>query len=220
MSCGAEVAEDDAHEIRKTVTILFSDVAGSTAMADALDPEAVRRVMGRYFDACRSVIEFHGGTVEKFIGDAVMAVFGVPIVHEDDAMRAMRAAAGIRAAVASLNEDLERQHGVRLLVRTGINTGEVMAGDPRAGQAFVSGDSVNVAARLEQVAPPGETLLSGSTLQLVRDAVEVEPVEPLALKGKPEPFRAFRLVSVDATGEGVARRSDEALVGGWGSSLN
>ena len=213
MSCGAEISQDDGHEVRKTVTILFSDVAGSTAMGDALDPEAVRRVMGQYFDACRSVIEFHGGTIEKFIGDAVMAVFGVPVVHEDDAMRAMRAADGIRTALAHLNEDFERQHGVRLVVRTGINTGEVMAGDPGAGQAFVSGDSVNVAARLEQVAPPGEILISGSTLGLVRDAVDVEPVEPLALKGKPEPFPAFRLVSVDIAGEGVARRSGEALVG-------
>jgi class 3 adenylate cyclase len=213
MSCGAEVLEDERHEVRKTVTILFSDVAGSTAMGDALDPEAVRRVMGQYFDACRSVIEFHGGTIEKFIGDAVMAVFGVPVVHEDDAIRALRAAEGIRATLASLNEDFDRQHGVRLEVRTGINTGEVMAGDPGAGQAFVSGDSVNVAARLEQQAPPGEILLSGSTLQLVRDAVDVEPVEPLTLKGKPEPFHAFRLVSVDAVGEGVARRSGEALVG-------
>jgi hypothetical protein len=142
-----------------------------------------------------------------------MAVFGVPVVHEDDAIRAMRAADGVRAALASLNEDFERQHGVRLVVRTGINTGEVMAGDPGAGQAFVSGDSVNMAARLEQAAPPGEILLSGSTLRLVRDAVDVEPVEPLTLKGKPEPFPAFRLVSVDALGEGVARRSGEALVG-------
>ncbi len=213
MSCGAEVPRDDGHEVRKTVTILFSDVAGSTAMGDALDPEAVRRVMGQYFDACRSAIEFHGGTIEKFIGDAVMAVFGVPVVHEDDAMRAMRAADGIRSALASLNEDFDRQHGVRLMVRTGINTGEVIAGDPGAGQAFVSGDAVNVAARLEQVAPPGEILLSESTLRLVRDAVDVEAVEPLALKGKPEPFPAFRLVSVDAAGEGVARRSGEALVG-------
>ena len=213
MSCGAEIPQDDGHEVRKTVTILFSDVAGSTAMGDALDPEAVRRVMGQYFDACRSVIEFHGGTIEKFIGDAVMAVFGVPVVHEDDAMRAMRAADGIRGALAHLNLEFQSHHGVRLEVRTGINTGEVMAGDPGAGQAFVSGDAVNVAARLEQAAPSGEILISDSTLELVRDAVEVEPVEPLAFKGKPEPFHAYRLVSVHAAGEGVARRSGEALVG-------
>ena len=213
MTCGAEVPQDDGREVRKTVTILFSDVAGSTAMGDALDPEAVRRVMGQYFDSCRSVIEFHGGTIEKFIGDAVMAVFGVPVVHEDDAMRAMRAADGIRAALAHLNEGFLSHHRLRLEVRTGINTGEVMAGDPGAGQAFVSGDAVNVAARLEQAAPPGEILISSSSLELVRDAVEVESVEPLALKGKTEPFAAFRLVSVDAAGEGVARRSGEALVG-------
>ena len=213
MSCGAEILEADAQEVRKTVTILFSDVSGSTAMGDSLDPESVRRVMGRYFDACRSVIEFHGGTIEKFIGDAVMAVFGVPIVHEDDALRAVRAADGIRKTLLALNEEFKKRHGVRVIVRTGINTGEVIAGDPGAGQAFVSGDAVNVAARLEQAAPPGEVLLAASTLELVRDAVDVESVEPLILKGKPEPFRAFRLVSVEATGEGVARRSDGTLVG-------
>ena len=150
MACGADLLTGDAHEVRKTVTIFFSDLAGSTAMGDALDPETVRRVMGQYFDACRSAIEFHGGTIEKFIGDAVMAVFGVPVVHEDDAIRALRAAQEIRVSLAHLNEDFERQHGMRLVVRTGINTGEVMAGDPAAGQAFVSGDAVNVAARLEQ----------------------------------------------------------------------
>ena len=213
MACGADLPPGDMHEVRKTVTILFSDLAGSTAMGDALDPETVRRVMGQYFNACRSAIEFHGGTIEKFIGDAVMAVFGVPVVHEDDAMRALRAAEEIRVSLVHLNDDFEHQHGMRLVVRTGINTGEVMAGDPAAGQDFVSGDAVNVAARLEQAAPPGEILISRSTLGLVRDAVEVEPVEPLALKGKPEPFPAFRLISVDATGEGIARRSEALLVG-------
>ena len=213
MSCGAEILEADAHEVRKTVTILFSDVSGSTAMADSLDPETVRRVMGRYFDSCRSVIELHGGTIEKFIGDAVMAVFGVPVIHEDDAMRAVRAADGIRVALANLNDDFERDHQIQVVVRTGINTGEVMAGDPGARQDFVSGDAVNVAARLEQAAPRGEILLSGSTLQLVRDAVDVEAVEPLTLKGKPDPFIAFRLVSVNVAGEGVARRWGGTLVG-------
>src|SRR6266550_857182 len=114
MTCGAVVPKDDRHEVRKTVTILFSDVAGSTAMGDALDPEAVRQLMGQYFDACRSVIEFHGGTIEKFIGDAVMAVFGVPVVHEDDAIRALRAAVEMRGRLARLNEELERDFGVSL----------------------------------------------------------------------------------------------------------
>ena len=212
MACGTEVPSAPA-QVRKTVTILFSDVAGSTALADALDPETVRRVMGLYFDVCRSVLEAHGGTVEKFIGDAVMAVFGVPSVHEDDAMRAVRAAHGIREELAVLNETFEREHGVRVVVRTGINTGEVMAGDPGAGQAFVSGDAVNVAARLEQAAPNDEILISDATRQLVRDAVTVEAIEPLSLKGKPEPFHAYRLVEVDPGGEGLHRRGEGRLVG-------
>jgi class 3 adenylate cyclase/tetratricopeptide (TPR) repeat protein len=212
MTCGAKVSLAPT-QVRKTVTILFSDVAGSTALADALDPETVRRVMGRYFDACRSVLEAHGGTVEKFIGDAVMAVFGVPLVHEDDAMRAVRAAFGIREELALLNETFEREHGVRIVVRTGINTGEVMAGDPGAGQAFVSGDPVNVAARLEQMAPNDAILISDSTRQLVRDSVTVEAVEPLSLKGKPDPFRAYRLVAIDPSGEGPLRRRQGQLIG-------
>jgi class 3 adenylate cyclase/tetratricopeptide (TPR) repeat protein len=212
MTCGAEVSLAPT-QVRKTVTILFSDVAGSTALADALDPETVRRVMGRYFDACRSVLEAHGGTVEKFIGDAVMAVFGVPVVHEDDAMRAVRAACAIREELALLNETFEPKHGVRIVVRTGINTGEVMAGDPGAGQAFVSGDTVNVAARLEQTAPNDEILISDSTRQLVRDSVTVEAVEPLTLKGKPDPFRAYRLVAIDPGGEGLLRRRQGRLIG-------
>jgi len=212
MACGAEASIAPA-QVRKTVTILFSDVAGSTALADALDPETVRRVMGRYFDACRMVLEAHGGTVEKFIGDAVMAVFGVPVVHEDDAMRAVRSAQGIREELALLNETFERENGVRVVVRTGINTGEVMAGDPGAGQAFVSGDAVNVAARLEQVAPNDEILISDATRQLVRDSVTLEAIEPLSLKGKPEPFAAYRVIAIDPVGEGVARRGGGQLVG-------
>ena len=108
--------------------------------------------------------------MEKFIGDAVMAVFGIPARREDDALRAVRAAADMRAAQERLNGDLERRYGVRLGVRTGVNTGEVVAGDPGLGQAFVTGDAVNVAARLEQAAPPGEILIGPETERLVRDA--------------------------------------------------
>ena len=140
------------------------------------------------------MLERHGGTVEKFIGDAVMAVFGVPEVHEDDALRAVRAAFELRGAVAELGDELERSWGARLQIRTGVNTGDVVAGDPALGQSFVSGDPVNVAARLEQAAQPGEILLGPETAGLVRDAVRVEPVEPLSLKGKTEPVPAFRLV--------------------------
>ena len=112
--------------VRKTVTVLFCDVSGSTAMGERLDPESTRRVMSRYFEAMRTAIESHGGSVEKFIGDAVMAVFGIPVVHEDDALRAVRAAADMRSALVELNEELERDWGVRIESRIGVNTGEVV----------------------------------------------------------------------------------------------
>ena len=192
---------------------MFADVTGSTALGERLDPEAMRRVMGRYFDEMSAVIERHGGTVEKFIGDAVMAVFGIPQLHEDDALRAVRAADGMRAALETLNHDLERDHGVGLTARIGVNTGEVVAGDPSGGQRLVTGDAVNVAARLEQAAAPGEILLGESTHRLVRDAVEVTPVEPLDLKGKAEPVHASRLDVVLEDTAGHARHLDSAMVG-------
>jgi hypothetical protein len=160
-----------------------------------------------------AVIERHGGTVEKFIGDAVMAVFGIPQLHEDDALRAVRAADGMRTALDILNHDLERDHGVGLAARIGVNTGEVVAGDPSGGQRLVTGDAVNVAARLEQAAAPGEILLGESTHQLVKDAVEVTPVEPLDLKGKTEPVRASRLDVVLEGRAGHARHLGAAMVG-------
>ncbi|MGH2635082.1 MAG: adenylate/guanylate cyclase domain-containing protein [Actinomycetota bacterium] len=206
-------AEQPSGETRKVVTIVFADVTGSTALGERLDPETLRRVMSRYFDQMAAVIERHEGTVEKFIGDAVMAVFGIPRLHEDDALRAVRAAAGMNAALAELNAELERDHGVGLAARIGVNTGEVVAGDPGAGQRLVTGDAVNVAARLEQAAAPGEVLLGASTYGLVKDAVEVEPVTPLDLKGKSEPVPAYRLTIVRDTGEGHARHLDSPMVG-------
>jgi class 3 adenylate cyclase/tetratricopeptide (TPR) repeat protein len=202
-----------AADVRKVVTIVFADVTGSTALGERLDPEALRSVMGRYFDEMAAVIESHGGTVEKFIGDAVMAVFGIPRLHEDDAVRAVRAAVGMREALAALNTELEREHGEGLAARIGVNTGEVVAGDPSAGQRLVTGDAVNVAARLEQAAEPGEILLGGSTFRLVKDAVEVEPVEALALKGKEERVPAFRLLDVSAGAAGHERHLDSPMVG-------
>ena len=118
------------------------------------------------------MLERHGGTVEKFIGDAVMAVFGIPTMHEDDAVRAVRAAAELRDELETLNVELEQERGVRIALRTGVNTGEVVVGDPSAQHFYATGDAVNVAARLEQAAAPGEILLGDSTRQLVRDAVE------------------------------------------------
>jgi class 3 adenylate cyclase/tetratricopeptide (TPR) repeat protein len=210
-ACGAELApRAPARELRKTVTVVFSDVSGSTALGERLDPESTRRVMARYFEVTRAAIERHGGTVEKFIGDAVMAVFGVPVVHEDDALRAVRATVDMRAALTELNEELERDRGVRIESRIGVNTGEVVTGD---GDSIATGDAVNVAARLEQLAAPGETLLGESTHRLVRDAVTAEPVESLIAKGKSEPVPAFRLTGVVEGAEFIPRRLDSPLVG-------
>ena len=199
-------------EVRKTVTIVFSDLKGSTNLGEALDSEALREVMTRYFDEMRAVLERHGGTIEKYIGDAVMAIFGLPRLHEDDALRAVRAAAEMEQALARLNSELDQRWGVTLANRTGVNTGEVVAGDPALGQRLVTGDAVNVAARLEQAAPARQTLIGEPTYRLVKDAVEVEPVEPLELKGKAERVAAYRLVAVHGD-EGVARRRESPLVG-------
>jgi class 3 adenylate cyclase len=199
-------------EQRKTVTIVFSDLKGSTSLGETLDSEALREVMTRYFDAMKAELIRHGGTIEKFIGDAIMAVFGLPVVHEDDALRAVRAAEGMRRALTELNDSLERSAGVRLTNRTGVNTGEVVTGDAATAQRLVTGDAVNTAARLEQAAPANEVLLGELTWQLVRDAVEVEPVEPLELKGKAERVPAYRLVRVHGQ-DGRARRQDAPLVG-------
>jgi class 3 adenylate cyclase len=185
--CGTALgAALEAPETRKTVTIVFSDLKGSTNLGEQLDSEALREVMSHYFERMSAVLEEHGGTVEKYIGDAIMAVFGLPVVHEDDAIRAVRAAASMKASLASLNDELEERYGVRLQNRTGVNTGEVVAGDVSTGQRLVTGDAVNVAARLEQAAPALEILLGESTYRLVRHAVDVEVVEPLELKGKSE----------------------------------
>ncbi|MDP9492224.1 MAG: AAA family ATPase, partial [Actinomycetota bacterium] len=210
-NCGSElVAAPAPREVRKTVTVVFCDVTGSTAMGERLDPESTRRVMARYFDEMRTAIERHGGTVEKFIGDAVMAVFGIPVVHEDDALRAVRAAADMRGALIHLNEELERDWGIRIESRIGVNTGEVVTGE---GDSIATGDAVNVAARLEQGAASGETLLGESTHRLVRDAVTAEPVEPVAAKGKSEPVQAFRLTGLVEGAEFIPRRVDSPLVG-------
>jgi class 3 adenylate cyclase/tetratricopeptide (TPR) repeat protein len=202
-----------AADVRKVVTIVFADVTGSTALGERLDPEALRRVMSRYFDRMAAVIEAHGGTVEKFIGDAVMAVFGVPRLHEDDALRAVRAAAEMRTALGKLNDELEREHGVGIAARIGVNTGEVVAGDPAAGQRLVTGDAVNVAARLEQAAAPGEILVGEPTHRLVKDAVKVEAVDPLELKGKERPVAAVRLLTVSTDAAGHERHLDSPMVG-------
>src|SRR6202035_3015472 len=206
-ACGAALDQTPApRQSRKVVTALFCDVTGSTALGEELDPEVLRGVLNRYFAVMRGVIERHGGTVEKFIGDAVMAVFGIPIVREDDALRAVRAAWEVRERLPAMAEEV----GVALRFRTGINTGQVLMGE---GENLAVGDAVNVAARFEQAAEPGEILIGEETLALVRDAVEVEALEPLVLKGKSARVPAFRLLSVDLAAAGFARRLDVALVG-------
>jgi class 3 adenylate cyclase/pSer/pThr/pTyr-binding forkhead associated (FHA) protein len=200
-------------DFRKVVTVLFCDLTGSTSIGEQLDSESLRRLMRRYFGTMEAILERHGGTVEKFIGDAIMAVFGIPAAREDDALRAVRAAVEMRAALAEVNEQDAARWGVQLRVRTGVNTGEVVAGDPARGHGFVTGDVVNVAARLEQAAQADEILIGGDTHRLVRDAVRVEPVEPLTLKGKSQPVPAFRLLDVAAGAPGVTRRLTSPLVG-------
>src|SRR5215469_7247187 len=208
--CGAELVRlGAAGEQRKTVTIIFCDLKGSTSLGERLDSEALREVLGVYFSAMRQVIERNGGTVEKYIGDAIMAVFGLPTLHEDDALRAVRAAFDMSRALKSVNVRLQATWGVALENRTGVNTGQVVAGDAATRQRLATGDAVNVAARLEQAAPAGEVLIGETTFALVKDAVSVEPLE---LKGKSERVPAYRLTGIKA-GEAVRRRQDLPVVG-------
>ena len=197
-ACGSSLAGSAVADLhaRKTVTVVFADVSGFTALGDRLDPEALQLVMTRYFAEMRGVIERHGGTVEKFIGDAVMAVFGVPVLHEDDVVRAARAALEMRTALDDLNGDLARSWAVRLVTHTGVNTGEIAVTTTPDGEPFTLGDPVNVAQRLESAAGPGEILIGPITERLLRGNARLEPVEPLRLKGKTDPVAAWRLVGL------------------------
>jgi class 3 adenylate cyclase/predicted ATPase len=207
--CGYEAAEtfrvcpecgtgavSPASAQRKVVTVLFCDVVGSTALGESTDPEPLRALLARYFEGMKAIVERHGGTVEKFIGDAIMAVFGVPLAHEDDALRACRAALEMRAALPALEID----------GRIGVATGEVVTG---TAERLATGDAVNLAARLQQTAQPGEILIAEGTQALVGAATELEAIEPLALKGKAKPVPAFRLCAVHE----VERRPETPFVG-------
>jgi class 3 adenylate cyclase/tetratricopeptide (TPR) repeat protein len=199
--CNACAAPLDAAQVereqRKTVSIVFCDITGSTELGESSDPERLRALLARYFERMRGIVEAHGGSVEKFIGDAVMAVFGVPVAHEDDALRACRAAVEMRDALPELG----------LGGRIGVNTGEVVTGTE---ERLATGDAVNVAARLEQAAEPDEVLVGEETLRLVRAAVEVGAERRLELKGKAEPVPAYPLLGV--TGE-LERRFATPMVG-------
>jgi class 3 adenylate cyclase/tetratricopeptide (TPR) repeat protein len=196
-NCGATLDAPVQREVRKTVTVLFCDITGSTALGESTDPEALRALLARYFEQMKAIVESHGGTVEKFIGDAVMALFGAPLAHEDDALRACRAAVEMRDAFP----------GLGLNGRIGVNTGEVVTGTE---ERLATGDAVNVAARLEQAAAPGEVLIGARTLALVASAVDVEAVDPLTLKGKSEPVAAYRLLSATGMPE---RRFSTPMIG-------
>ena len=217
-SCASPVGDTglDRLEERKLVTVLFADVTGSTALGERLDPERLRVLLQSYFAAMSAAVDVWGGTVEKYIGDAVMAAFGVPVTRENDAERALRAALEMLHRLDGLNSELEERHGVTLAIRIGVNTGEVIApvGGP-AGQLIVAGDAVNVAARLEQAAEPATILVGERTYLATRDSFSFdEPVE-LELKGKAAPVRARRLL-----GERLREKRDAADSDGQPWSLS
>jgi DNA-binding SARP family transcriptional activator len=201
-----------AEKRRKTVTVLFVGIVDFMNLAAALDPEVLRSIMRRYFDTVRTIVERHGGTVEKFIGDTAMAVFGVPLMHEDDALRAVRSANDLGDALVSLNADLERDQGLTLQIRTGISTGEVLVGDAAFGQPVATGPAVTVAMHLQQSALPGETLLGDAARAVLHEAAVLEPVEQIETGPPLGPIRAFRLLGVGEHA-GVRPQSSAAFVG-------
>ncbi|HEU5478173.1 MAG TPA: adenylate/guanylate cyclase domain-containing protein, partial [Gaiellaceae bacterium] len=199
---------------RKVVTVLFCDVVGSTALGESVDPEALQGLLARYFERMKEIVESHGGTVEKFIGDAVMAVFGVPVAHEDDALRACRAALEMRDALPELGVE----------GRIGVNTGEVLTGTE---ERLATGDAVNVAARLEQAAEAGEVLIGGETLALVGPSVDAGEDRLLELKGKSAPVPAYPLLSIRGVEERThasrfvgRERESEQLADAWNRALH
>jgi len=191
--------------------VLFCDLVDSTKLGEHLDPESLRELMRTYFDSMSEIIQRHGGTIEKFIGDAIMAVFGIPVIHEDDALRGVRAAFEMREATEALNRELQSRWGVAIFTRTGVNTGPVVAGE--GDETLVTGDTVNVAARLEQVSATSEITIGEITFALTKDAIEAESIPPLTLKGKGAPVAAHRLLAVRPHAEGHARRMDSPIVG-------
>jgi class 3 adenylate cyclase/tetratricopeptide (TPR) repeat protein len=201
-----------AHGSRKIVTALFVDMVDSTGLADELDPESFRALMERYDEAAHDVVARHGGQVEKFIGDAVMAVFGIPKLHEDDALRAVTAAVELRDWMNALNEEFRRAYGRTVAFRTGVESGEAVAGERGRGELYVTGPTVNTAARLEQAAAPGTILIGEATYHLVRDAVEAAGPRMLKLKGKRDDIMAWEVQGVIPGAAGLRRRLNVVLV--------
>ena len=193
---------------RRLVTALFCDLVGSTELGERLDPEILRKVLDRYFDAMRASIQRHGGTVEKFIGDAVVGAFGVPEAHEDDTLRAVRAAFEMREAATELDAEIDDPE-VRIRVRIAIDCGESFADESSAMQGRIAGDVFNTAARLEAAAEPGEVVVSAAAERMLRGRVDMEALAPLELKGKAEPMHAFRVLEIRS----VQARVETPLVG-------
>jgi DNA-binding SARP family transcriptional activator len=202
-----------AMQFRRLVTVLFVDVVESMAIADALDAEALGRVLSGYFETVSAALTRHGGTVEKYAGDAVMAVFGIPVSHEDDALRAARAALDIRDAVGVLNERLVEQHNVGLAIRIGLESGEVVTTPTEVRQRLVTGEAVGIASRLEQSAGADEIVVGELAGRLIDHAARLEPLGELEIRGKRKPVRAFRLLEIEAVAPAFGRRLDAALVG-------
>jgi class 3 adenylate cyclase/predicted ATPase len=186
----------DRIRARRPSTVVFADMVDSTALGETLDPESVHRLLERYSAIATEILERHGGEIEKFIGDAVVAFFGLTELHEDDALRAVRAALELRDAVIALRDELQRTSGIDFHVRFGVNSGDVFVGGGSGRETFATGDSVNVAARLEQEAEAGEILLGDRTYRLVETAVRAEPLEPLSVKGRAAPVQAWRLLGL------------------------
>jgi class 3 adenylate cyclase/tetratricopeptide (TPR) repeat protein len=214
-ACGSPLAVESQlnAKARKTVTVVFADIAGLNELIDRVAPETARNLMARYFREMRRVLERHGGMVEKFIGDAVMAVFGVPVVHEDDAARAIRASVEMVDASTRLNAVCTRRWGITLGIRIGAATGEVLADDPLSRQAFVTGEAVHVAARLQQAAKPGEILIGHTTRTLAGDAVAAVEIAPLAVKGKHALVNAFRVLTITTRDRPVSPGAGSPFVG-------
>jgi class 3 adenylate cyclase/tetratricopeptide (TPR) repeat protein len=186
-NCATPLPREEAREERKLATVLFADLVGSTSLADEQDPERTRQMLNRFYDAMTNEVERHGGTVEKFAGDAVMAAFGAPAALEDHAERALHAG-------LAMHDQLKELFGGRLALRIGVNTGDVIVGRPREGSSFVTGDAVNVAARLEQAAQPGETIAGERTVAAAAGAFEFGDPVVIEAKGKPEGVPARRVL--------------------------
>jgi class 3 adenylate cyclase/tetratricopeptide (TPR) repeat protein len=217
MSCGASLSGEAAAspqpappaapvprelpEERRQVTVVFADLSGYTAVVEHLDPEAAKSIVDQSLHRLGQEVTRYGGSVDKYIGDNVMAVFGAPVAHEDDAERAVRAALGMQEAMTEINERLGTSHGVNLALRVGVNTGEVVAGSVGDGYTVI-GDTVNVAARLQAAAQPGSVTVGERTFRATERAIQYRLLEPLTLKGKAEPVPAWEAVGVIAVQAG------------------